>query len=125
MPFEQHEFPSSKTSFTYIKKIAGHYGIDINDHIKHKIYAKLARRLRYLQLPDFDAYCQQLKMNPEEEKKFINLITNLSTYFFREKYHFEYLKQNLLPELLEKKIKFVFGLLAAQLEKKLIQPLLL
>lgn len=101
----EREFPLSKESFACIQNIASYYGIDIREHMEDTIYAKLVRRVRDLQLSDFDAYCRRLKASQEEQKKFINLITNLTTYFFREKYHFNYLEQKFFPNILAKKNK--------------------
>ena len=93
----------SKKSFTFIKDVAADYGLKIDDQMEDKIYARLVRRVRQLQLPDFDAYCSYFITHPEERTKLINLITNSTTYFFRENYHFTYLHEKLFPELFARK----------------------
>ena len=101
-----HEFLLSEKNLSFFKKTANDYcGIDLSDYKKDFLYNRLVRRLRMLHMTDFDQYCTAIKNDSEEEKKFINLITNTSTSFFREEHHFEYLAQTLLPELISKKNK--------------------
>lgn len=83
---------------------ARRYGLDIKIEKKGLIYARLARRIRALGLPDFKAYCD-LATGPqaanEAEELLSALTTNVSS-FFREKHHFEALKTSILPVLREK-----------------------
>lgn len=99
------EFPLSRESFTYMKMLANRVGIDLSEYQEEAIYNRLIRRLRILKLTDFEDYCQRLRVDIEEEEKFINLITNLTTSFFRENHHFQYLAHHLLPSLVAKKNK--------------------
>ncbi len=73
-------------------------GISMSDHKKDLLYGRLTRRLRVLQLDNFDDYYSILKNNPGEElQNFINAVTTNLTSFFREKHHFEYLRDSVLP----------------------------
>ena len=99
------EFPLSNESFLYMKILASRCGIDISDYKQDALYNRLVKRMRVLDVPDFDTYCQKLRFDLDEEIQFINLITNTTTYFFRENHHFEYLAKYLVPELLTKKNK--------------------
>ena len=103
--FTDREFPMSDKNFSQIKSIAySHTGINLNDHKKNMIYGRLARRLRRLGLKNFDDYCALLDTgNKEEMLEFTNAITTNLTSFFREVHHFEFLKQKLLPSLIQKK----------------------
>ena len=70
---------------------AQRYGLDIKTEKKGLIYARLARRIRTLGLPDFKAYCD-LATGPqsadEAEELLSALTTNVSS-FYRERHHFE------------------------------------
>jgi chemotaxis protein methyltransferase CheR len=95
----------SKTGFLYLKMLADRCGIDLGEYKKQAIYNRLVKRINFLNLPSFEAYCNLLRVNLEEEIKFINLITNNTTSFFREKHHFEMLTDKILPELAAKQKK--------------------
>lgn len=89
------EFPLSEQNFLYLKILASRCGIDLNEYKDRVIYNQLVKRLRKLNINNFDDYCALLRVNIDEEIKFINLITNSTTYFFRENHHFEFLKDYL------------------------------
>lgn len=95
----------SAESFSFMKLLANRCGINLSDYRKDAIYNRLVRRLRLLGISDFDDYCHKLRFDLEEESIFINLITNNTTFFFRENHHFEYFAHKLLPELIAKKSK--------------------
>lgn len=99
------EFSLSKSSFLYMKMLAARCGIDLKEYKKQAILNRLAKRLSALNLPNLDAYCQLLRVDIEEEIKFVNLITNTTTYFFRENHHFEILANKILPALAAKQKK--------------------
>jgi chemotaxis protein methyltransferase CheR len=98
-------YPISKEGLLYMKMLAKRCGIDLMDYRRQAIYLRLVKRLHLLNIQDFDTYCNLLRMDLEEEFTFINIITNLTTHFFRENSHFEYLAKILLPELIVKKNK--------------------
>ncbi|HMW48777.1 MAG TPA: CheR family methyltransferase, partial [Cellvibrionaceae bacterium] len=98
------EFPMSQANFNLIKNLAYTWtGIKLSDHKENMIYGRLARRLRALNMADFDQYCALLQSEDEQEKReFINSITTNLTSFFREPHHFDFLKNQLLPGLLQR-----------------------
>lgn len=104
---EDREFPMSERNFRQLQKIAYDLtGINLSDHKQNMIYGRLARRMRALQLNDFDQYCALLAQEDSSEiREFVNAITTNLTAFFRENHHFEYLKNKLFPELLRLKQK--------------------
>jgi chemotaxis protein methyltransferase CheR len=95
----------SKSNFLYLNMLASRCGIDLNSYDEQAVHNRLVKRIRYLKLPNFDVYCHKLRVDLEEEIKFINLITNPTTYFFRENHHFEYLAKTIIPGLLAVKNK--------------------
>lgn len=98
------EFPMSAANFKLIKELAYEWtGIKLSDHKENMIYGRLARRVRALNLDNFDQYCSLLQSEDAvEQREFINSITTNLTSFFRESHHFDYLKNQLLPDLLKR-----------------------
>lgn len=79
-------------------------GISLSDEKTDLVYGRLARRLRKLNLDNFDQYCNLLKDEPGEELvEFVNSITTNLTSFFREQHHFEYLSGTALKYLLKER----------------------
>ncbi len=99
--FAVREFPMTQANFRQIQDVAYKMtGIALSDHKQNMIYGRLARRLRLLNLDSFDEYCALLYENSPEADEFINSITTNLTAFFRESHHFDYLKNNVLPHIL-------------------------
>lgn len=101
---EAREFNFTDSDFDFIKKIVGeHTGIVLSDVKRNMVYGRLSRRLRALGLSEFKDYCDVIRGEDETELvNFINAITTNLTSFFRENHHFEFLKNTLVPQLLEK-----------------------
>ncbi len=96
------EFLMTYAHFQRIKTIVyDHTGINLSDHKQNMVYGRLARRLRALGLTNFDDYIALIEQdNSAEFGDFTNAITTNLTSFFREKHHFDYLKDKLIPELM-------------------------
>lgn len=81
-------------------------GIVLNEGKREMLYRRLTRIIRERKLNTFADYCQLLKEQPDNEKDFfINAITTNLTSFFRENHHFEFLKTEEFPRLIENKTK--------------------
>lgn len=80
-------------------------GIELTTNKLENIKVHLSERISQLGVSNFDLYYKLLQTNEVEITYFINLITNTSTSFFREKHHFDYLSNRLLPELVNNKNK--------------------
>ncbi|MBV1915332.1 MAG: protein-glutamate O-methyltransferase [Pseudomonadales bacterium] len=95
------EFPMSDHNFSTIAKIAYQYtGIKLPEQKRQMIYSRIARRIRALNLANFDQYCEIISDNKHAEfNEFINSITTNLTSFFRENHHFEYLESTIIPHL--------------------------
>ncbi|WP_044006857.1 CheR family methyltransferase [Jannaschia sp. CCS1] len=79
-------------------------GIVLTDVKKGLAVSRLSRRLRALQLPDFDAYCDVLS-GPDgaaEMQEMVLLLTTNVTRFFREPHHYDALRTQILPGLVAK-----------------------
>ncbi|MBL4826349.1 MAG: protein-glutamate O-methyltransferase CheR [Spongiibacteraceae bacterium] len=79
-------------------------GIVLDERKREMVYRRLMRRTRDLRLSSFSEYCQVLRSDGKNEfPKFINAITTNLTSFFREPHHFDYLKNTVVPMMLQKK----------------------
>jgi chemotaxis protein methyltransferase CheR len=101
----EKEFNFSDEHFEKIRNIiTAHSGIVLTNSKQNMVYSRLVRRLRQTGLATFDEYCELLKDKKHVEfTHFINAITTNLTSFFREYYHFEMLKDHILPEIIKKK----------------------
>lgn len=96
------EFQFDDRHFEALRTLAKQQaGIELNDSKRELVYGRLARRLRELQMTNFDEYCSLLQAPGSEElSNFVNAITTNHTAFFREPHHFEYLRDEALPHLI-------------------------
>lgn len=80
-------------------------GINMGDSKRQLIFRRLVGRLKSLELSSFSDYLARLKRGDDavELEIFTNSITTNLTSFFREQHHFDYLAENIIPELLRKK----------------------
>jgi len=98
------EFEFTEDIFDKIRHLVkSHTGIVLADGKQDMVYGRLTRRLRALDLPNFDSYLKIIEQEDEEELiHLVNAITTNLTSFFREEHHFGYLKNTVFPSLLEK-----------------------
>ncbi len=96
------EFQFTQRDFNKLRKIANEYtGIVVTDDKYDMYYSRLVKRLRKFNLKSFSEYVVYLEKNRDTEfTPFIDSITTNLTSFFRENHHFEYLKSNIVPDLL-------------------------
>ncbi len=76
-------------------------GISLNDNKKSLIVSRLAKRVRALGLESFQAYYDLVVGDPggDEFTHMLDLISTNKTDFFREPKHFEFLRDEILPNL--------------------------
>jgi chemotaxis protein methyltransferase CheR len=75
--------------------------INLGSDKRELVAARLGKRLRAMQLASIGDYCSFLR-TPEAQDEVANLIDAISTnhtFFFREGHHFEFLRANILPEM--------------------------
>ena len=92
----------SEAEFRFICKLVyDQTGIVLDERKREMLYRRLMRRIREIKLDSFSAYCDLLEANDENElPQFINAITTNLTSFFREIHHFNYLREQYLPKLI-------------------------
>lgn len=99
------EFRFSDQDFRAIADLANaRFGLALQSSKKALVYARLSKRLRALNLPDFESYCQLLKAGEgaDEQPHFLTALTTNVTHFFREMHHFTTLRDVVAPILLDK-----------------------
>ena len=90
--------------FDFIRHVIGeNAGIVLGPNKRQLVQGRLARRLRELGLPGYEAYCDHVRESgPEELVGLINALTTNVTSFFRENHHFEALAAYMLPEAMQR-----------------------
>jgi len=98
------EFKFSDEDFEDIREfVKNETGITLSDAKKNMVYGRLSRRLRQLKITSFKEYLQVARSDGSEERgNFINAITTNLTSFFREEHHFDFLKETVIPPLLQR-----------------------
>ena len=78
-------------------------GIYLPDAKATLVYSRLVKRLRILGLSSFGDYCAMIAdvSGADERQKMLAALTTNVTRFFREPHHFDYLKDKVLPPLLQ------------------------
>lgn len=74
-----------------------HSGIHLNESKKQLVVGRLSKRLRHLNLNDYENYYEECIASPEELQIMINTITTNETSFFRESHHFDFMAEMILP----------------------------
>lgn len=78
--------------------------INLGDHKKELVTARLGKRLRTLSLETFTEYCDYLD-SPQGAEEMVHLVDSISTnhtHFFRETRHFDFMKEVALPEWIKR-----------------------
>jgi chemotaxis protein methyltransferase CheR len=87
------------------KLVYEHAGIVIREHKEAMTRGRLARRVKALGLGTVAEYCAFLKTPGavSEIPELINAVTTNHTAFFRERHHFDHLRKDVLPKLLQER----------------------
>lgn len=87
--------------------ISEYTGLKINEDKEKKLSSLILSRIRELQLSDATSYYQKLtRKNKESENELLRLVCsfiNKESHFFRDKGHFEAIKNEILPDLIKEK----------------------
>ena len=76
-------------------------GIKLTSVKKGLLVSRLHKRLKKLDITEFYNYYRRVAKDNEELVEMLNCISTNTTTFFREEYHFEYLRNTVLPGLLK------------------------
>lgn len=98
-------FTLSDQDFEAIAQFAyKHFGLAMSSSKKPLVSARLARRLRQQNVVNFKDYLARLN-GPDsdtERSNLLSLLTTNVTQFFREPHHFETMRKDVLPALIQK-----------------------
>lgn len=75
--------------------------INLGPEKQELVAARIGKRLRHLNLPNYDAYFNLIR-GPQRDQELPHLIDAISThhtYFYREQGHFEFLRDKIVPEM--------------------------
>lgn len=96
------EFPFTNEDFGRIAVLLRREsGIHLRESKTALVYSRLTKRLRALHIDSFQEYCKLLAASSDERVNMLAALTTNVTRFFREPHHFEHLRTNVLPPLLE------------------------
>lgn len=98
------EFELTQKDFLRIAKILYEdSGIALPDSKMALVYSRLAKRLRALGMQSFRQYCEHVSGSEGagERMTMLAALTTNVTHFFREMHHFDHLRTDLLPPLLD------------------------
>ena len=78
-----------------------HTGIWLRDGKQVMLASRLARRLRHHGMSSFSEYYNYLQTHPasDELREMINCVTTNKTSFYRERHHFDFLANTVVPEV--------------------------
>lgn len=87
------------------KLVYEHAGIVIREHKEAMARGRLARRVKVLGLGSIAEYCAYLRTPSasDEIPELINAVTTNHTAFFRERHHFDHLRKDVLPRLIQER----------------------
>jgi chemotaxis protein methyltransferase CheR len=90
----------SNRAFEKLTNLVKHHsGIHLAESKKQLVVGRLSKRLRHLNLEDYEAYHDHCIASPEELETMINTITTNETSFFRESHHFDFMSEEILPQV--------------------------
>lgn len=95
-PMEMREFKAFRSL------IHEHTGIWLRDGKQIMLASRLSRRLRHHGIASFGEYLQFVLRAPNDSneiRELINCVTTNKTAFFRERHHFDFLTNTVVPEL--------------------------
>lgn len=85
--------------------IRDHTGHDFSLYKGNTMYRRIERRMSVLQIDRASNYVSYLQQNPQEVDLLFNELLIGVTNFFREPEAFEFLKENVIPDLLKNRMK--------------------
>ena len=99
-----HDFSINDTDFhRLVQFIQQNYGIDLSKK-RQLIASRLSNSLKERGYPDFRSFLDHLfkTKDPEDLELVLDKLTTNYTFFLREKEHFTYFQEHILPELAQK-----------------------
>ncbi|MBP0481389.1 CheR family methyltransferase [Sagittula salina] len=98
------EIPFSDADFRAIADLAQtEFGLNLAESKKPLVYSRLSKRLKARQVGSFQSYLTLLNQKEEnaERLELISALTTNVTSFFREKHHFDMLRDEAIPRMIQ------------------------
>lgn len=95
-----------ENEFEFIRTLVyEHSRISLGPDKRELVAARLGKRLRARQLSTVDQYCELLRDHRGEDElaHLIDAISTNHTFFFRENTHFEFVRSQIVPEMLARR----------------------
>lgn len=99
------EYPLTRRDLAEIAAmIYADAGIYLNDTKASLVYSRLSKHIRNLGLGGFREYCQLVSSpaGSEARREMLSHLTTNFTRFFRENHHFDHMRDEVLPELVNR-----------------------
>lgn len=83
--------------------IYDNYGINLYPNKKVLVKSRLVKRLKALNMRSYHDYCKYVLENDQDQLEIVEMINRISTNkteFFREKNHFDFLTEHIIPDIL-------------------------
>jgi chemotaxis protein methyltransferase CheR len=94
-----------ESEFEFIRTLVyEHSRINLGPDKRELVSARLGKRLRATRLPTIRDYCDMLQ-GPQREDELSHLIDAISTnhtFFFREASHFDFVRRQIVPEMIQR-----------------------
>ncbi len=95
----------SEKEFNIIRSLVyKNFGINLTEQKKSLVVGRLQKLLKQLRFTSFEQYCEYLTKTPAALSELVNRISTNHTFFFREKEHFDFFINTVLPEIKQKHI---------------------
>ena len=98
---ERIKDPAFETLLDYLYQIRG---FDFTGYKRSSLMRRIERRLQMVQVTDCAAYQDYLEVHPEEFTLLFDTILINVTAFFRDPLTWEFLRQEIIPQMLERKV---------------------
>ena len=85
------------------RKFAWLTGFDLDSYKDKQMERRIQQFIRRMEIDSYDSYYKLLESSDQEKIRFLNFLTINQTSFFRDLPVFKNIKNNVLPEILERK----------------------
>ena len=85
--------------------VYSNFGINLTEQKKSLVVGRLQKLLKQLNFTSFQQYCDYLQKTPSALSELVNRISTNHTFFFREKEHFDFFIESVLPDIKARHLK--------------------
>ena len=85
--------------------VYSNFGINLTEQKKSLVVGRLQKLLKQMNFTSFQQYCDYLQKTPSALSELVNRISTNHTFFFREKEHFDFFIESVLPDIKANHIK--------------------